>query len=216
MSLDIWAVWPTVNILRSRNMIGVWQAHGCRVAILVNKPHEHDELPEADRIIVQDEWRGFPVAANILCREVPGDIVVVVGDDVYPDLRRTAQEIGEEFQQRFPDLFGVMQPIGDQYGLTHKCAVSPWIGRPFIERVYGGQGPYWPGYFHYYSDHELQLVAEKLGVFQQREDLTQFHDHWQRKEGRPRRPQYLQRAKRLHRKDQALWVQRSKAGYPGL
>jgi len=139
----------------------------------------------------------------------------VIGDDIFPDPSRTAQEIGEEMVQRFPDLYGVMQPIGDVYGLTHKCAVSPWIGRRFIETAYGGEGPYWPGYYHYFADHELQLAAESLGAFHQREDLVQYHDHWQRKEG-VRRPVYLQRAKREHRKDQRLCKERKQEGFPGL
>lgn len=196
-------------------MTRIWQRFGAKVAILVNPPYKHTDLPGADMVIVQEEWKGFATAANILCHEVPGDIVVVIGDDMFPDPSRTAQEVGQDFLARFPDLYGLMQPIGDVYGLTHKCAVSPWIGRKFIERTYGGEGPYWPEYYHYFNDHELQLVAEKLGVFQQREDLNQYHDHWQRK-ANPRRPKYLREARRCHHNDHLLWKQRARAGYPGL
>jgi len=215
MNLSIWVAWPTVNIQRSRLMTEVWHERGYKVAVLINPPHEHTDLPEADRVIVQEEWEGFATAGNLLCHEVPADIVVIVGDDIFPDPDRTAQEIGQEFLERFPDLFGVMQPIGDVYGWTHRCCVSPWVGRKFIEDTYNGEGPYWPEYFHYFNDYELQLVAEKLGAFQQREDIVQFHDHWERKEG-AHRPEYLRKAKRNHPKDKRLWKIRSQQGYPGL
>lgn len=213
MSPSIFAVWPTVNIDRSRKMIDVWHERGYRVAVLLNPPHEHTDLPGADIVVVQEEWKGFPVAANILCHEVPSDIVVVVGDDLFPDPSRTAEEIGQEMILRFPDLFGVMQPTGDQYGWTHKCAVSPWIGRGFIERAYGGIGPYWPGYFHYFSDQELQEYAVSIQAFQQRPDLTQFHDHWQRKKG-TFRPKYLRRARRLWEQDRNLFNERKRRLWP--
>ena len=183
----VWAVWPTVHPELSDKMAQVWQEQGYRVAVLVNPPHGEVDVPHADKVVVQYQWGGFPCAVNRLCEEVPGNIVVVVGDDVYPDPHQTASEIGMDFLERFPDTFGVMQPCGDKFGSWDKCAVSPWIGRAFIEKVYDGAGPYWDEYFHYFSDEELQKVAMKLGAFQQREDLTQFHDHWQRKSN-PDRP----------------------------
>jgi len=209
-----WVVWPSPNLERSRRMVEVWREFGARVAVLLNPPHKHTDLPEADMVIVQEGWSGFPVAANLLCHEVPGDIVVVVGDDIYPDPSWTAQGVGQEMLQRFPGLEGVMQPIGDEYGWTHKCAGSPWIGRGFIEKAYGGvAGPFWPGYFHYFCDQELQEYATSLGVFQQRPDLTQFHDHWQRKKD-GKRPKYLRKAKQHWAKDRALFNARKREKWP--
>jgi len=213
MSAEIWSVWPTVSPDRSAPMIARWHERGYKVAVLVNPPHAHTDLPEADRVIVQQEWLGFPVAVNILCREVPGDVVAVVGDDIRPDENHTAQEIRDLFLARFPDTFGVMQPSGDVFGLSDKCAVSPWIGRLFIQHAYAGQGPFHEGYFHYWSDHELQVVAEKLGCFKQRPDLTQFHDHWQRR--KERRPQHLHKARDNHEKDKRLFHARQAQGFPG-
>ena len=213
MALDIWCCWPTVNIEKSREMIDVWHEQNYKVAVLVNPPHINVDLLEADQVIVQNEWQGFSIAANILCKEVPGDIVVVVGDDIYPDKEHTPQEIGGAFQKKFPDLFGIMQPTGDKFGCTHKCAVSPWIGRMFIEKSYNGHGPFWEEYFHYFSDQELQEYATKLGTFYQREDLVQYHDHWQRKE-EPRRPGYLLEAKKRWHKDKQTFDQRMVKGFP--
>lgn len=213
MNLNIWVVWPTIHIDKSKEMIQFWHEWGYKVGVLVNPPHKNTDLIEADRVVVQDKWKSFPVAANILCKEMPGDIVVVVGDDVYPDPEHSAQEIGNDFKEKFPDLFGVMQPIGDKYGWTHKCAVSPWIGKGFIKKAYNGNGPYWQGYFHYFSDQELQEYATKLGVFEQREDLIQYHDHWQRKEN-PKRPPHLMEANRQWARDQRTFKKRLIKGFP--
>ena len=213
MSTEVWAVWPTIALKQTRAMINCWHDRGYKVAVLLNTPHTHDDLPNAERVIVQTYWQGFPTAANILCKETPGDVVVVVGDDVYPDPDKTAKEIGEQFRETFPDLFGVMQPIGDKFAHTDQCAVSPWIGRGFIEKAYGGKGPYWGEYFHYFSDQELQEYASQLNAFQQREDVTQYHDHWQRKDN-PRRPAHLFVAKRKWRDDKKLFETRKKKGFP--
>lgn len=211
--MNIWAVWPTVSIERSLPMVDIWHRQGYQVAVLVNPPHTHTDLMLADRVIVQNEWRGFPVAANILCREVPGDIVVVAGDDVYPDRNHTAEEIGKRFLSFFPDTCGVMQPTGDEFGSIHNCAVSPWIGRLFIQGAYEGHGPYWEGYYHYFSDQELQEYAIKNKVFCQQKDLVQYHDHWQRK-ANPQRPPHLQTAKRRWARDRELFQTRQKKGWP--
>lgn len=195
-------------------MMERWHSQGYKVGLLIGPPLlKHMDFPGAERVIEQPEWLGFPLAANILCHEVPGDIVVVVGDDVYPDPDRTAQEIGEDFLKRFPDTYGVMQPLGDRFANTHLCAVSPWIGRGFIERAYDGIGPFWSQYFHYFSDQELQEYAIKQNAFWQREDLTQYHDHWQR-QASPKRPKHLRKAKRLHKRDQALFKSRQERGFP--
>ena len=211
--IDVWAVWPTVSPERSRPMVDLWHSRGYKVAVLINLPHGHESLPEAERVIVQPQWSGFPAAANALCRESPGPVVVVVGDDVSPDPDQTAQEIGDWFQNRFPNWNGVMQPTGDRFACTDKCAVSPWIGRGFIELAYGGRGPYWSGYYHYFCDEELQGYAVRCGAFAQREDVTQYHNHWQR-QVRPMRPEHLKEAERRWQKDKDLFEERKRRNWP--
>ncbi|MHA1344996.1 MAG: glycosyltransferase family 2 protein [Candidatus Heimdallarchaeaceae archaeon] len=213
LEADIWVVWPTVNIEKSQRMIEAWHDRGYKVAVLVNPPNTDDMLIEAEIVIVQDKWINFPVAANILCKIVSGDIVVVVGDDISPDPNSTAQEIGRDFLKRFPDTFGVIQPTGDEFGCYNKCAVSPWLGRDFIEKAYEGKGPYWEEYFHYFSDQELQEYATQLGIFEQRKYVNQYHDHWQRQE-EPQRPGYLLPAKKKWHKDKQIFQQRQKEGFP--
>lgn len=210
---DVWVVWPTVSPERSRPMIDRWHDQGYRVGILVNRPHCIGDVPKADMVIQQHAWLGFPTAANILCAEVPGNVVVVVGDDIHPDPGSTAQEIGRQFEEQFPDLMGVMQPTGDLFGCVDRCCVSPWIGREFIHKAYGGKGPFWMGYFHYFCDQELQEYAIKLGCFQQRPDLSQYHDHWQRAP-KPKRPKHLRKAKTRWQEDRDLFRERQRKGFP--
>jgi len=216
MTDEVWVVWPTVSLARSDLMAAKWQENGYKVAVLVNSPLDVDvDKCVCDSFIIQPNWSGFPTAVNLLCQSVPGDVVAVVGDDVYPDPDKTAAEIREEFLQTFPDTFGVMQPIGDIFASTHLCAVSPWSGRGVIERAYGGKGPFFPGYFHYFSDEELQEVATKWGVFHQRADLTQFHDHWQRKPSH-KRPAHLMTALRRHKADKLVFQKRKKENFNGV
>jgi len=213
VNTEVWAAWPTIHIEKSNMMIRLWHDLGYKVAVLVNPPHEHKDLPEADRVIVQAKWTGFPTAANILCREALGDIVVIVGDDVFPDPNHIAKKLGKRYAKRFPDYEGVIQPIGDVFGWTHKCAVSPWIGRTFIQMAYTNRGPYRVEYFHYFSDQELQEYAEGLGLFEQWEDIIQFHNHWQRKDN-PKRPEHLLEAGTKHATDKKTFNRRKKEGWP--
>jgi len=214
MMSDVWVVWPTANIGNSITAIARWHKQGYKVAILVEDAlRVRAGFLHADMVLTQPVWEGFPKAANKLCRAVPGDVVVVVGDDVWPDPDKSAQIIAAEFFEQFPWFTGVMQPTGDKFGGTQICAVSPWIGREFINKAYGGKGPYWEGYYHYYSDHELQVIATELSVFQQRSDLTQYHDHWQRHKGE-KRPRYLFEAENRWESDKVLFFDRKGRGFP--
>lgn len=212
--LNIWVAWPSVRMEESRALVEEWKAMGYQTAVLVNPPHVDTDIPNADRVIIQSQWKGFPIAANILCKETPGNIIIVVGDDIYPDKQKTAEELGQEFLQRFPDLFGVMQPTGDDYAAIKECCVSPWIGRRFIEECYENNGPYWEEYFHYWCDRELQEIAMLFEAFQQRSDVSQYHDHWQRREG-VKRPPYLMEALHKHTKDSRLFRERQSKKFPG-
>jgi len=131
--------------------------------------------------------------------------------------------------------FGVMQPTGDRWGDSEqsrdqygenrgayidRIAGSAWIGREFALRINGGNGPLWPEYFHMFPDEELQCVAEKLGVFWQRPDLTQIHQHWARGDNRTRAehmPAFLTEANSPEHWDtyKRLFESRKAAGFPG-
>jgi hypothetical protein len=191
----------------------MWSEMGYKTCVYIDK---EGEIPvEADRVMVaKGEWRGFPHAMNLLCREVPGDVVVCIGDDIRPAPNFTPQSIVAEFLEHFPDTFGVMQPTGDVFGSSEEVCVAPWIGRKFIEEAYHGMGPYNEGYFHYFCDAELQEVATKLGAFYQRSDLYQYHDHWQR-DPEANRPLHLMEAKDKWKANRDLFEDRKKNGFPG-
>lgn len=209
--IDVWAVWPSANPDQGEKTALRWLSQGFKVALLLDSPHTF----EIDvRAIVGEKWEGYPKAMNRLCREIDSDIVVAASDDIYPD-ERSAQELGREFIDHFQGTFGVMSPIGDDFGNVRNAAVAPWIGREWINRAYGGHGPFWSEYFHYFCDGEIQDVAILLDAFWQREDVIQYHDHWQREEGGGTRPPHLFEALKQWKKDKCLYEFRKANGFPG-
>ncbi len=118
---------------------------------------------------------------------------------------------------------GKIAPIHLTGAYIDRVAGSPWIGREFARRMYQGTGPYFPGYEHMYVDEELQLVAQKLGVFWQRPDLTHRHNHWGRGGNDteilsdPKIPEHLEKWNTAEhwRESKALFTSRKAAGFPG-
>ena len=142
---------------------------------------------------------------------------VIGGDDVEPDMNHTAEEIAFQTGRHFGDsqqeyrmehvvgsmplppqpsarmpwsTFGVMQPTGDRFaaGSIDRICGSAWLGREFCRRINQGRGPLWPEYVHNFVDEELQNVAIKYGIFQQRRDLIHLHRHFQRESERLNSP----------------------------
>jgi len=120
--------------------------------------------------------------------------------------------------------FGVMQPTGDLAlwpgSAIDKFAGSPWMGREFCRRMYGGAGPLFGGYRHMFGDEELQEVATDLGVFWQRPDLIHLHRHWGRTPGGSRReniPAFLDEvnSEEHWRESRALFQLRKSKRCPG-
>lgn len=177
------------------------------------------------------------------------DWIVTGGDDVEPDPNHSAEEIAKQCSGYFFRLqraetdsvgaqeletFGVMQPTGDRWGADEPWAKqmypnapayidrvcgSPWLGREFCRRMYGGTGPLFSGYYHMFEDEELQNVAQKLGVLWQRPDLTHHHRHWGRKLGATPQdiPEFLKKVSGPeHWKEaKALFESRKAEGFPG-
>lgn len=134
------------------------------------------------------------------------------------------------------ETFGVMQPTGDRWGedprnhnpamrsaYIDRVAGSAWVGREFIRRAYMGKGPLWPEYTHMGVDEELREVAVKLGVYWERPDLNQHHDHWGRAKAgenmapRTRMPAFLEKANSPQEWDRYkfLLAKRKQRGFPG-
>ncbi|MES2393495.1 MAG: hypothetical protein V4555_17800 [Acidobacteriota bacterium] len=212
-----------------------WTAAGYKTAIW----RDSGAPPIEANITIIGKYPGYSKACNALIKMALADQacqwVVGGGDDVLPDPDHGPEEIAEECEEHFtcaPDLpgtcakcrtYGVMQPTGDpwrdlQGRIIERIAGSPWIGRAFAERVYGGNGPWWPDYFHCFGDEELMLVAQRMGVYWQRPDLVHHHEHWARKSGDVKdMPEFLKEANSAAHweKYKALFMQRKAAGFPG-
>jgi hypothetical protein len=217
---NVWVVFPTANHVAAAETLQKWHELGYRSIVLL------DEVPAltfANRTMVCGPYGGFAKAANHLCRralEETPDIVVVGGDDLDPDPNFTASDIAGLFHRRFPDGFGVMQPMGDAYGALqpgnpHPACVSPWIGRAFIERAYAGLGPYWWEYKHLWADTELWHVAEMLGVLHRDPSITQYHRHHTRGHPDQLDPARRKRIGDAAPADKMLFSHRRAMGFPG-
>lgn len=213
MQPEVWTVWPSAQCDRCESTSRRWQAFGCKVAVMVDWDAPTPESPDA--VFECPDWRGYPTAMNTLCRAVPGQVVICAADDIYPPEELPLAAIYTEFLERFPDAYGVMQPTGDRFASIDLCCPSPWLGRALIEQLYDGTGPFFPEYYHYFCDEELKVVAEMNGVLWQRQDISQYHDHWQRAEDGGTRPAHLIVAKDKHKAGQELFQKRKASGFPG-
>ncbi len=235
--MSVWVCLPSARPYGGT--IPEWAAKGYRVAVWRNP----SEPIDAD-ICLCRPYEGYAVALNELCRQVlimdsGAEWLVATGDDTLPD-PHSAEEIAAECthhfwkhaQTSFDITFGVMQPTGHRWGegqggFTNapidRVAGSPWIGREFARRMYGGAGPYWHEYRHQFVDEELQNVAIKMGVFWQRPDLIHFHNHWalpregERMAPSERMPAFLAEANSPEhwKKYRAIFEARKAAGFPG-
>lgn len=196
-----------------------------------------DETVDCD-LLQYGSYEGYAKAANGLVADVmkfdsAAQWFVTGGDDTDPDPNNSAEFIAAQCHMEFfhrssglHETFGVMQPTGDRYagGSIDRIAGSPWIGREFVERAYGGNGPYWPEYKHMFVDEEIREVAMMLGVYWMRRDLTHFHRHVFRESDaidssavlKPL-PEFLKEPNSpAHwNKFKALYERRKSAGFPG-
>lgn len=211
---DVWFAIPSANAAQARATLPAWRDMGYRVAVL----QDRFRFDVSADLVVRDwtTWRGWVASVHHLCRlpELRDAAVVVTGgDDMYPDPKLRADEILEQFLDRFPGTFGVMQPTGDTMDGTDRICGSPWLGRAFRQLINGGAGPFHTGYFSYYADEELLNVSTALGCLWQRPDLIHRHDHWSlRGESTPL---YLRASMKRWNADESLFLRRRILGWPG-
>lgn len=204
---------PSANPARAVTAVARWQFQGYEAHVWV----EGDAFPDPGAAFLHraDSYPGYWRAVNFLAQRAVNDgadIVVVVGDDMDPDPTRKAEAIGVEYATRFPDGFGVMNPVGDHLDGTDRVCGCPWLGRGWVERAYRGRGSYWPGYGHFFGDTELQIIAQRHGVLWQRDDVAQFHHHWSR--GEPIQPYQQAAIRTWWHADLELFTQRRDADFP--
>lgn len=208
------------DVARAGRTFALWQSRGYRTAAVLDNgapyPPEH-----CDMTLWAHEYRGWARAVNLLAGSLVYDWLVTGGADVLPDERYTAQQIAAECGARFGGTLGVMQPAGDSFGAIAapavdgmRACVSPWIGREWIRKTYGGRGPMHDGYRHCYADGELWSVARRAGRLWWRGDLSQYHDHWTRRGDA--QPAHLAAQAEAHgQADKALYFARLAAGFEG-
>ncbi len=207
----------------------------------------HYRIREIAHVEMQDRpenYPGYAVAVNTLVGYVikhyeDAEWLICTGDDTLPDPNKSAEEIARECNHHFslayalrsgqphdivrdwPDrTFGVMQPTGDRFadGSIDRICGSPWMGREFCKRMYGGKGPLWPEYTRFFMDEELQCVSQKLGVLWQRPDLTHFHQ-WYGREGNGTKatdiPPHLKNQQARWEPEKKIFNDRKAASFPG-
>lgn len=232
--MTVWVAFPSAAPAeQAKRCILAWRERGYLVAIQVDDDARL-EGSEA-HVTMSTDYEGYAEAINALVAEVlhaaphPRQCrwIVAAADDVYPG-DHDPLRVARECEEHFGGTLGVMQPTGDPWRdhCVEKYAGSPWLGREWCERAYGGRGPLWDGYHHYYVDNELQRVAQRLSLFWQRRDLVHRHESWKRgPKGAPvneygfwrdaRRPDHLQRARVGWQADHDLFEEREAAGFPG-
>lgn len=215
MSMEVWYAIPTANIERANRTLPKWKVMGYKIAVVIDAGQPRPKA--ADLVIEVNPYPGYWVSVNQLCRELlpQADIVVTGGDDIDPDLQHSAQQIAEQYRQRFPDLCGIMQPQGDHWQ-TNACAVSPWMGSGWLRRAYGGEGPFWKGYRSYFGDQELHEVAVMLGLHWHNHQIAQVHHHWTRGDGQGWPEQHYHATAKLNwGADKQLFYTRQAQRFPG-
>lgn len=214
MTDAVWYAIPSASVDRCRQTLPAWREMGYRVAVLQNR--QRGEIP-ADLVVWSDTYPGWAASVNLLCSQVVplnAPIIVTGGDDMLPDPNKPAAEIAEEFLERFPHTFGVMQPTGDDFMNCAEYCGSPWLGRAWIQRAYRGNAPMWSGYRHNWADHELKVIADAYAALWQRPDLTQQHLHFSRT--RADAPEYWRTQVHAHdRRDVERFIGRLLTAFPG-
>lgn len=219
-----------------------WRAQGYKIALL---RQGESAVRFCDVEFHAVEYFGWANSINVLSKYIlstkpAAQWIAAGGDDTLPDPNHAAAEIAQQCSVHFGSMapghntFGVMQPTGDrwldtpesraQFGenrgaVIDRIAGSPWMGREWCERAYGGRGPMFAEYHHCWADEELQLVAERLGVFWQRRDLCHHHDQWLRENQdiTPDRviPQSHFVASASYDRERPLFEERKRLGFPG-
>ncbi len=245
--MSVWLCIPSARPVAEVNArMDKWRDMGYKIALWRDLP-EDDVIADQVLVGRYPGYAvALNTLADVLRRDLRCDWIVAAGDDTDPDPAKRADEIARECSEYFAGrgpadrvdentvsmsisefeksrTFGVMQPTGDPWAdhqgrIIERIAGSPWLGREWCRRAYAGKGPLWPEYTHCFADEELQLVAQRYGVFWQRPDLTQHHDNWARARGNPAdRPAFLDEANSPEhwRKYQALFNKRKAAGFPG-
>lgn len=223
--MSVWFCIPSARpAAEAVSVLNEWKKAGYKIALL----RQGENIHGADLSIPADKYLGWARSINVLAAEVlrvdpAANWIVSGGDDTLPDTNHP-EHIAADCFQHFNGTFGVMQPTGDRWagGSIDRICGSPWLGREFCKRMYGGRGPMYQEYMHMFGDEELHYVASKLGVLWQRRDLSHLHKHYFRtdKDGvnySAKIPAHMVEwnGRRHWTESQGLFQARKFAGFPG-
>lgn len=217
--MKVYALFPTALKDHCNYIFPKWRSKGYSLGLYVDPGCDHP----CD-LLIRGAYPGVWNAWNALARAAVAsgaDVCVLAGDDMLCDPQKTAEEIGSEYLDRWPDGFGVMQPCGDPQGSDEsgrsaaaRICGSPWVGKEWIKRAYLGNGPVNGKYGAFYADEELKYIAERSGRLWMRQDLIQFHMHWSFSGGLTKQP-YHERNSNLHWKnDKSIFEFQKANGFP--
>jgi hypothetical protein len=217
--MSVWFAVPSKRSPADANVdLSRWRAKGYKLALWRDTG---DEAIECDMMLT-GPYHGYHVAVNSLCKAIvaidaEADWIVTGGDDMRPDPERAPAEIALECTAHFGGTFGVMQPTGDHWAHPERICGSPWMGREFCRRMYGGNGPFCEEYPHMWGDEEMHEVCKAMGILWNRDDLSHFHDHFQRPQEHRinERPNWMIRNDNCYAKYKPVFDRRKRAGFPG-
>lgn len=226
----IWWCTPSARpIEQAKPSFDSFRAIGCKLAATRKDPADCERLG-LDLCLTLPIYPGYYAANNLLAREIlkrdpECTIVACGGDDVFADPNHLAVDVEREFIEHFGGTLGVMQPVGEVPGsvpwsmgiinglpVQKRIAWAPWLGREWCERAYMGTGPFHGECWHYFGDEFLQLTAQRLGLFWQRDDIHQDHRTWKIEGERPR---HLFKAYDLWDRDKAAYDRVAAPDWPG-
>ncbi len=215
--MNVYVLIPTAQKEHVGDVLAKWRAQGYKIGLFCDPGfvRVHCDL------LIQQRYPGIWKAWNMLAKAAfanDADVVVLAGDDMWPDPHRNAEQIALEYLQRFPSGFGIMQPTGDMQGdlvdgqpNAGRICGSPWFGKQWCISGYGGEGPVNGNYTAFYADEELQIIAAGLGKLWQRPDLIQKHLHWSW--GHLPKQEYHDRNQKSWEADKALFDRRKAEGF---
>jgi hypothetical protein len=213
--LNIWYAIPSINEERCTKAFEKWREMGYKTCVLLDKGKPQPK--HADMILYTPAYEGYYKSMIEMSRAIgrEADIIITGGDDIFPDEKHTAQEIGIECFTKYPDGFFIMQPTGDAMEGVDRICASPWFGRGWLDRAYQGRFPVWHEYIAFFGDQELKEVSSKLKSLWQRNDLCQYHDHWSRVGG-PAKLEYQTKNDQHWRHDETIYKKRFMGKFPQM
>jgi len=214
----IWYAVPSARAPEeTADVFAAWRAQGYQVALW--RDPGAAPVPGVD-LTLNGPYCGYHTAINTLCREIlkndpEADWIVTGGDDIFPDPNHSGPSIAAECTAHFGGTFGVMQPTGDPWAHPDRICGSPFMGREFCRRMYGGRGPWCEAYPHMWGDEEMHDICLARGILWNRPDLAHYHRHFQRGPNRAAKPAWMVRNDSCYEIFKPLFQQRKAAGFPG-